>query len=131
MKKILVVLFISIFVFFGCSSEYETTLTLQNIASGAIYLNFRGEVTKVPAGKTVVLNKLPKGTYSFITTYEVPANVNSSVAVGDLEGDIIFNPGTKVRILYSSNLSQNIYTIYASLTSNEDISGDGKNPLFP
>lgn len=131
MKKILVVLFISIFVFFGCSSEYETTLTLKNLAAGAIYLNFRGEITTVASGKTVTIKDLKKGVFSYNTTYAVPAGVTTSTAVGELSGTVKFNGGTKVLILYRSTLSEDTYTIYASLSSNDDLSDDGKNPIFP
>ncbi len=130
MKKILVVLFIAILTFGGCSSKYETNLTLKNMAAGAIYLNFRGEVITVPAGKTVILKDLPKGTYAYITTYSVPANASSSSAIGDLDGEIDVKAGSKVFILYSSTFEENRYIIYASRTSSDDLNGTG-NPLFP
>ncbi len=130
MKKILVVIIASVFVFSGCSSEYETSLTLKNLAAGAIYLNFKGEITTVAAGRTVVLKDLPKGTYSFKTTYSVPANATNSTAVGDLTGTITVKGGTKVLILYSSTFTEDTYTIYASLTSNDNLDDEG-SPLFP
>ena len=130
MKKILAVLFISIFVFWGCSSEYETNLTLKNLAAGAVYLNFRGEITTVPAGRTVVLSDLPKGTYTYVTTYAVPAGITNSSSVGELTGEVTIKGGSKILILYSSTLTEDSYTIYASRTSNDDLDDEG-NPLFP
>ena len=130
MKKILAVLFISLFTFWGCSSDSETSLSLKNLAAGAIYLNFRGEVTTVAAGRTVVLSDLPKGTYAYVTTYAVPANATASSEVGELEGELIVKPGSKILILYSSTFTENKYTIYASKTSNDDLDDPG-NPLFP
>lgn len=130
MKKILAVLFISMAIFWGCTPITETSLTLKNLAAGAVYLNFRGEVTTVPAGKTVVLSDLPKGTYAYSTTYAVPAGTSTSTSVGELEGEIVIKPGSKILILYSSTFSLDTYTIYASKTSNDDLSDTG-NPLFP
>ena len=130
MKKILAVLFISLFTFWGCSTDSETSLSLKNLAAGAIYLNFRGEVTTVAAGRTVVLSDLPKGTYAYVTTYAVPANATTSSAIGELEGELIVKPGSKILILYSSTFTENKYTIYASKTSNDDLDDPG-NPLFP
>jgi hypothetical protein len=131
MKKIFVVLFISLSIFWGCAPITETSLTLKNLAAGAVYLNFRGEVTTVPAGKTVVLSDLPKGTYAYNTTYAVPAGTSSSTSVGELEGEIVIKPGSKILILYSSTFSLDTYTIYATKTSNDDLSDTGGNPLFP
>jgi hypothetical protein len=130
MKKILVVLCISMLAFWSCSSDSGTSLTLKNMAAGSIYLNFRGEITTVAAGRTVVLSDLPKGTYSYVTTYAVPAGATSSSAVGELDGEIIVNPGTEVLIFYSSTLSEEVYTIYASKTSNDDLDKED-NPIFP
>ncbi|HEY4756654.1 MAG TPA: hypothetical protein VIH28_11405 [Ignavibacteriaceae bacterium] len=131
MKKIFVVLFISMAAFWGCSPISETSLTLKNLAAGAVYLNFRGEVTTVPAGKTVVLSDLSKGTYAYVTTYAVPAGTTTSTEVGELEGELIIKAGSKILILYSSTFSLDTYTIYASKTSNDDLSDTGSNPLFP
>jgi len=130
MKKNLAILFISLFTFWGCSSESETSLSLKNLAAGTIYLNFRGEVATVPAGRTVVLSDLPKGTYAYVTTYAVPAGATTSIAIGELEGEIIVKAGSKILILYSSTFSEDTYTIYASKTSNDDLDDPG-NPLFP
>ena len=130
MKKILAGLFISLFIFWGCSSDSETSLSLKNLAAGAIYLNFRGEVTTVAAGRTVVLSDLPKGTYAYVTTYAIPAGATTSSEIGELTGEIILKAGSKILILYSSTFSENTYTIYASKTSNDDLDDPG-NPLFP
>jgi len=130
MKKILVFMCISMLAFWSCSSDGGTSLTLKNMAAGSIYMNFRGEVTTVSAGRTVVLSDLPKGTFAYVTTYAVPAGATSSSAVGELQGEITVNAGTQVLILYSSLFSENKYTIYATLTSNDDL--DKKdNPIFP
>jgi hypothetical protein len=130
MKKILVVMCVSMLAFWSCSSDSGTSLTLKNMAAGSIYLNFRGEVTTVPAGRTVILSELPKGTFAYVTTYAVPAGATSSTAVGELQGEIIINAGTQVLILYSSLLSENKYTIYATITTNDDLD-KVDNPIFP
>lgn len=130
MKKIFIILFGAVLIFSGCSADYENTLTIKNLASGSIYLNFRGEVTTVPAGKTVILSKLPKGRYEYETTYSIPAGVTNSTAVGDVSGEMIFKAGTKILILYSSTFLEETYTVYATKTSSENLD-DKDNPLFP
>ncbi len=130
MNKIFAFLFVSVLLLSGCSADYENTLTLKNLASGTIYLNFRGEITTVPAGKTVVLSKLPKGRFEYETTYSIPAGVTNSTAVGDVSGELIFKAGTKTLILYSSTISEDTYTIFATKTTSDDLDDKG-NPLFP
>jgi hypothetical protein len=130
MKKILALLCVFIFAFGGCSSEGENSVTLNNSAAGTVYLNFRGEVTTVPSGKTVILSKLPQGTFAYITTYSVPAGATSSTEVGDMTGEITIYAGSKILILYSSTFSENSYTIYASRTTSDNLDNP-RNPLFP
>lgn len=133
MRKILIVLSISMFTFLGCETDQGTSVTLKNMAAGAIYLNFLGEETTVAAGKTVVLSDLPKGRFTYSTTYAIPAGATSSSAVGDLDGEIIVQAGTKILILYSSTFSEETYTIYASKTSDDDLDDleDPVSPIFP
>jgi hypothetical protein len=130
MRKILIVLFVSMLTFWSCSSDSGTSVTLKNLAAGSVYFNFRGEITSAPAGQTIVISDLPRGIFEYATTYAIPAGATTSSAVGDLDGEIEIKAGSKVLILYSSTLIDNSYTIYASRTSNDDLSEEG-NPLFP
>jgi hypothetical protein len=130
MRKILVVLCISMLTFWSCETDQGTSLTLKNMAAGAIYFNFLGEVTTVAAGRTVVMSDLPNGLYEYVTTYSVPAGATSSLAVGDLAGEIIIEAGTQVLILYSSEFQEDKYTIYATKSSNKNLEEDD-TILFP
>lgn len=130
MDKIFAFLFVSVLFLSGCSADYENTLTLKNLAAGTVYFNFRGEITTVPAGKTVILSKLPKGRFEYETTYSIPAGVTNSTTAGDVRGELIFKVGTKTLILYSSTISEDTYTIHATKTTSDDLDDKG-NPLFP
>lgn len=130
MNKIFPVLLVIIVTFLGCSSDSETSLTLKNSAAGTVYLNFKGEITTVPAGKTVVLTKLPRGSYEFATTYTIPAGASKSSAEGDLSGAMTFKAGTKIFVYYTSVFADDTYTLYATKTSSDNLEDEG-NPIFP
>ena len=75
MKKILllfVLTSICAITFIGCSTTVDNGITIKNLASGDIHVNFRAELTTVKAGGEVSLSSLPKGSYEYSTTYEVP-----------------------------------------------------------
>jgi hypothetical protein len=115
----------------SCESSLNNTFTFRNLSAGKLLINFRASVVEVPVDKTVTIKDVPKGTYSFSTTYEVPAGVISSTVQGDASGNVTFKQNTKVLVLYSSTLSEDsTYTLYAALTSSEDLSTD-ENPTGP
>jgi len=129
MKKLLLLLVLPL-ILAGCSSSLDNSLTLKNISAGAIYLNFKGEIITVESGKTVVVKDIPKGTYTYATTYEIPAAASTATFVGAATGSLSFKPGTKVTILYSSVLSGTTYTLYATMsTSDDQTTKSGTNPV--
>ncbi|MBZ0199889.1 MAG: hypothetical protein K8H86_08475 [Ignavibacteriaceae bacterium] len=109
-----------IFISTGCSSSVDNSIKFKNFASGDIYINFRGELISVASGKTVEIKDVTKGTYNYSTTYEVPANTQSSSVQGDVSGNIIIKAGTKILIVYSSTFVDGTYTIYATISSSDD-----------
>jgi hypothetical protein len=112
---------LTIFSYTGCTSSVGTQITFRNLASNAVYVNFRANVITVPAGQTVLIKDVPKGMFDYNTTYEVPANSTASAAQGDVSGTVtIAGAGTKILILYSSTFVDGTYTIYATYSTNED-----------
>ena len=137
MKRLLILLaFIPLIVltFQSCSTTVDNRFTFQNLAQADVYVNFRASLITVKAGETVEVKDMPKGLYSYETTYEVPAGTISSSAEGDVSGQVTVNAGTKLLIVYSSTyiVTSNTYLLSASLTSSDDETpDDGGNPVGP
>ncbi|GBD87198.1 hypothetical protein BMS3Abin03_01125 [bacterium BMS3Abin03] len=106
----------------ACSDTVGTKLILKNSASNKISVNFRATLITVTSGETVILNDIPKGTYSYETTFELPSGATSWLTEGAISGQLDFTAGTEFLIVYSSTLIDSIYTISASLSSNTDLS---------
>ncbi len=133
MKKILTIIaFLAIAMSFlsGCSETVGTKITFQNFASNKVYINFRASLIPVNAGESVDITELPRGTYSYETTYEVPLGTLSSSAEGEVSGIVNFSAGTKILIVYGSTFIEFVYTINATKTSTDDILGGG-DPVGP
>jgi len=124
--SIILVLFLS-----GCSSKIDNKITFQNYASNTIYVNFRATLITVEAGKSVEVTEIPRGEYSYETTYEVPAGTISAKAEGEVSGNVNLKAGTKILIVYSSTFLEGTYTLGATLTSSDDLSGGGSDPVSP
>ncbi len=135
MKKILTIitlLAITMLFLSGCSDSVGTKITFQNFASNKVIINFRASLITVNAGKSVDITEIPKGKYSYATTYEVPPGTLSSTAEGDISGELELVAGTKVLIVYSSTFVQGVYTISATKTTSDDLSGGGDiDPIGP
>ncbi|OGU67837.1 MAG: hypothetical protein A2W30_00090 [Ignavibacteria bacterium RBG_16_36_9] len=135
MKKILkyitvLILFMSIFS--GCSDTVDNKITFQNFASNKIFINFRATLIQVDPGKSAVITEIPKGTFSYETTYEIPVGTISSRTEGAVSGEIVMNAGVKVLIVYSSTFTEGVYTLSASFSSSEDLAGGGDtDPIGP
>jgi hypothetical protein len=127
----LVILSISLL---SCSEGPINKITLQNIAAGDVYLNFRGTQVNVPSGQSVELQDIDKGEYEYETVYSIPAGATSFSAEGEMSGTLTLGAGTKILVIYSSVLNQEgAYTIYASVTSSDDLSEEGilPDPIGP
>lgn len=116
------VLFLFVFIFAGCDSDLENKFTFKNYSAGKVLINFRGSLHTVEAGASYTINEVPKGTYSYVTTYQVPPGTESSSAIGDVEGNVIFNASTRILVVYSSTFVDGAYTIYATISSTDDLS---------
>lgn len=131
-NKILFPVLILLTIFLSsCESELNNKFTFRNESSGKLFINFRANIVEVPIGKTVTIKDVPKGTYGFSTTYELPAGAVTSTVGGDASGSVIFNQNTRVLVLYSSTLSEEgAYTLFATLTTSEDLTID-EGPTGP
>ena len=116
----------------GCTTNVDNQISFQNLASNKIYVNFRASVIEVEAGATTVITEIPRGTYSYETTYEVPVGTITSSTVGDVSGELTLKAGTKILIVYSSTFSDGLYTLGATMTTSDDLSDTGgSDPLNP
>ena len=135
MKKILTIitlLAITMLFLSGCSDSVGTKITFQNFASNKIFINFRASLITVDAGKTVDITDTPRGNYAYATTFQLPPGTTSSSAEGDVSGEIELAAGTKVLIVYASTFAGGVYTISATKTTSDDLSGGGDiDPIGP
>ncbi len=135
MNKILTVItFLTISMSFlsGCSDTVGTKITFENFASNKVFINFRASLIGVGAGKSVDITEIPKGKYSYATTYELPPGTISSSAEGDVSGNLELAAGTRVLIVYASTFIDGVYTISATKTTSDDLSGGGDiDPIGP
>ncbi len=109
----------------SCEGSLNNTFTFRNLSDGKLLISFRANVVEVPVGKTVSVKDVPKGTYAFSTIYEVPAGTVSSTVQGDASGSVPFKLSTRVLVLYTSTFSDSAYTLYAALTTSDDLTEEG------
>lgn len=109
----------------GCANKNR--ITIYNCAQEEIMFNFRADVHSVQGGgRTVVIDDIPDGTYTFGTTYEVPAGASSFEADKSCSGTLTFsNRKTKIHFTYSSVFTEGKYTLGAVWTSTDITSGAG------
>ena len=135
MKKILAIItLLAICMSFltGCTNSVANSLTFKNGASNKIYINFRGSLIPVDAQKTMEIKDITGGTYSYETTFEVPAGTTSTTSDGAVAGDVSLSAGTKILVVYSSIFSDGVYTLSATISSSDDLSdGNDINPIGP
>ncbi len=107
--------------FFGCSNSLDNSITLNNTLSNSnIIFNFRGTITQVPIGKTVVISNILGGTYNYATTYDYPSGATTVNASGATNGSLSISGGTKILFLYTDTYANNVYTLYVTMTSSDN-----------
>ncbi len=120
-------LLFSFLYFPSCSTDDDiNSITLRNEAMGKILFNFRGSITEVNSGETKRVRNIPRGEYTYSTTYEIPSFAVSSSAEGAVSGTLIFQAGTRLMLLYSSYFDEGDYIISATLSSSDR---DDKDPI--
>lgn len=111
--------------FLSCSDAFEDNeFTIDNRSGGTLKINFRAEELTILDGGKLVLSELPTGTYSYITIFQAPQNVTVQTE-GPVSGDISFNVGTKALLVFVSNVDEETYTLFASLTISDNLNGPG------
>lgn len=133
-KAIYITLVILSFSLLSCSEGPINKITLNNKADGDVYLSFRGSEIKVTSQTTVELEDIDNGEYEYETVYSIPVGSTGSVSEGEMAGTLTLKAGTKILIIYSSVTdAEGKYTIYASVTSSDDLSEDGilPDPIGP
>jgi len=135
MKKILILFVLTslcVITFISCSTTVNNGITIKNLASGDIHLNFRAKLTTVRAGEEVTLSGIPKGSFEYNTTYELPAGITSHTAEEGVSGQLTIKAGTKILFVYSSTIIEGVYNLFVTKTSSDDLSDEGDpNPVGP
>ena len=134
MKKTLTLLFlatISLSFLSGCSETVDNRITFKNDALYKVYVNFRASLITVEPGSSAYLTNVPKGTYTYETTFEVPSDPDITATMGNdnLSGEVNITAGTKILIYYTSTQNADTYTIFATITTSDDLTTD--NPVSP
>lgn len=134
MKKtiiLLVIISLSLVTLVSCSNTVGNKLTFRNLASNAIYVNFRAELIAVDPGKEINLVDIDRGNYNYETTFEIPAGVESAQAEGDVAGEVVLNAGTKILVVYDSSILNDVYILSATMTTSDDLLDEDINPIDP
>jgi len=124
------VIVLTVFLQLGCSGSINNSITFKNLSDGDIFINFRGSEITVAAGQTTVVSNIPKGKYSYFTTYTVPAGVTGSSAQGNMSGTVTLNAGTKIQLIYASVILNGTYNISVTVSDSDNL-GTSSNIAFP
>jgi len=116
----------------SCSDNPINTVTVTNNAAFGVQLNFKGTLTEIPVGETVVLTDILQGEYEYETIFEVPANATYD-ASESCAGTLVLNAGTDILFVYVSVYDGTSYSISASITTSDNLSEGGilPNPISP
>ena len=122
-QKFLYLLFaITSISFLSCSDGPINKITFQNLADGDVYVNFKGSQIEVLSQSTVELEDIDKGEYEYETIFTLPYGTTEFSSEGEMSGSFILKAGTKIYVTYTSVSNEGTYTIYASVTSSDDLS---------
>jgi len=122
-QKFLYLLFtITSISFLSCSDGPINKITFQNLADGDVYVNFKGSQIEVLSQSTVELEDIDKGEYEYETIFTLPYGTTDFSSEGEMSGSFILKAGTKIIVTYTSVSNEGTYTIYASVTSSNDLS---------
>ena len=115
-------------VMLSCSEGVDNSISFQNLASNAVFVNFKGSKVDVPSQATVVLKDIDRGEFEYETIYEIPAGTTSSTVEGEGAGTITMDAGVDVLVIYTSTFIDGSYTLYVSVTTSEDLTIDPVGP---
>lgn len=125
MKKqiilLLTVVVISLITFTSCEPFIENKITIKNDSDASVTLHIRAELYEVQSGEQLVLNDFKKGTFEYETLYGLPDYAVTGNIEGDYAGELVLNAGTEALIYYTYNNENGDYTVFASLTTTDDV----------
>lgn len=105
----------------SCSDGPINKITFQNLADGDVFVNFKGSQIEVLSQSTVELEDIDKGEYEYETIFTLPFGTTEFSSEGEMSGSFILRAGTKIIVTYTSVSIEGKYTIYASVTSSNDL----------
>jgi hypothetical protein len=116
------ILLVSLVSYTGCTEYNNSRIYVENKASEPVFINFRGDEYPVNAAQTIVINDIPKGSFDYSTTYQIPPEATSTSADGAVAGTIqIVRSGAVVRIIYASVFTNDGgYTLSATYSTNQE-----------
>lgn len=105
----------------GCANDNQ--VTIQNIASGSVFVNFRAKTYALAPGASTVIIEIPNGTYDYNTTYQIPTSGLKGEAGGDAaSGELIFEEkNTKINFVYSSYQTDSTYHLGCTRSSTRSL----------
>ena len=83
-------------------------------------VNFRAKDIKIKVGQKVAINEIPKGTYTYATSFSNPVGATSISSLGDVTGTVVLKAGTKILVIYTSTFINGVFTLSATLSSSDD-----------
>jgi len=123
MKKQILFLFLFYLIiisFQGCKTTVDNRISFNNLSDTDLIVNFRGQDIKIAVGQKVDVREIPKGTYTYATSFSMPVGANTSSTFGDVSGSVSIKAETKVLVLYTSTLLNGVFTLSATLSSSDD-----------
>jgi hypothetical protein len=104
----------------GCANDNQ--VTIQNIAAGNVYVNFRAKTYTVVPGASTVIVEIPNGIYNYNTTFGVPYGLKGEAGGDAAAGELIFEEkNTKVNFVYSSNQTDSTYHLGCTMSSTRSL----------
>lgn len=104
----------------GCANDNQ--VTIQNIAAGSVYINFRAKTYTIVPGASTVIAEIPNGTYNYSTTFGIPNGLKGDADGGAAAGELIFEEkDTKINFVYSSNQTDSTYHLGCTMSSTRSL----------
>jgi len=109
------------FLITGCANDNQ--VTIQNIAAGNVFVNFRAKTYTIVPGASTTVTDIPNGTFDYSTTYQIPSHLKGEVAGDAAAGTLIFEEkSTKINFIYSSMQDDTTYTLGCTKSSTRSLS---------
>ncbi len=137
--KYLILLFLPVLLLLSCSSALDNSITISNFAQETVSVNMLGKLITIKSGATVVVKGISKGTYNYVTTYNIPTGISTSQVEGNASGSLVITAGTRIRINFASRLQQSTssgggssnqitYVLIVSVSSSDPVASTTTSP---